>query len=113
MATKPIPWSGFSDIAIPPGETLAEEIEARGMTQTQLAKKMGRPLKTVNEIIHGKKAITGMTALQLEKALPGTKAQLWMNLEARYQLTKAYLRMHKKPSSEGAARRATARKATA
>ncbi len=103
MATKPIPWSGFSDIAFPPGEFLAEEIEARGITQTQLAKKMGRPLKAINEIVNGKKAITGMTALQLEKALPGTRAQTWMNLESDYQLTKAYLRMQKKP-----ARKATA-----
>ncbi|MSQ25612.1 MAG: addiction module antidote protein, HigA family [Dehalococcoidia bacterium] len=102
MATKPR-GDRFPDIAVPPGEYLAEEIEARGMTQTKLSKKMRRPLKAINEIINGKKAITAATALQLEKALPGTSAQFWMNLESRYQLTKAYLRMQKKPSRKATA----------
>jgi len=39
-----------TDYAIPPGETLLETIEALGMTQVELARRMGRPLKTVNEI---------------------------------------------------------------
>ena len=43
----------FSDLPIPPGETLAEEIEARGMTQKELAARLGRPAQVVNEIIKG------------------------------------------------------------
>ena len=54
-----------SDLAIPPGETLADEIAARGMSQTELATRLGRPVQVVNEIIHGKKAITDNTALGL------------------------------------------------
>ena len=51
--------------AVPPGETLLESIEKLGMSQAQLAQRMGRPLKTNNEIINDKAAITAETALQL------------------------------------------------
>ena len=80
----------WSDEAVPPGETLKDELEVRKMTQKALAQKMGRPLQVVNEIILGKKSITAPTALDLEKAL-GVSAVFWMNLETGYQLTKARL----------------------
>ncbi len=72
----------YSDMAIPPGEILAEELEARSMTQRQLAEEMGRPAQVINEIIKGKKAITPATALQLEDAL-GPSAEFWMGLRRR------------------------------
>lgn len=78
----------YSDLPIPPGETLAEEIEARDMTQKELATQMNRPPQVINEIIRAKKAITPETALDLERVL-GVSAQFWLNLEARYQLTLA------------------------
>ena len=78
----------YSDLAIPPGETLAEELEARGMTQKELASHLGRPAQVINEIIKGKKAITPETALGLEAVL-GISAQFWVNLEAKYRLTLA------------------------
>jgi HTH-type transcriptional regulator/antitoxin HigA len=74
-----------SDLAIHPGELLAEEIEARGLTQRQLAVNIGRPVQAINEIVRGKKAITAETALQLEDAL-GVPAHLWVNLQAAYDL---------------------------
>lgn len=67
-----------------PGETLLETIEAIGMTQTELARRMGRPKKTINEIIKGKAAITPETALQLELAL-GIPASFWHERERRYR----------------------------
>jgi HTH-type transcriptional regulator/antitoxin HigA len=82
----------YPDIAIPPGEYLSEEIEARGMSQKELARIMGRPLNAINEIINGKKAITAKTALQLEKVMPEIPARFWMNLEVDYQLTKALIK---------------------
>jgi HTH-type transcriptional regulator/antitoxin HigA len=82
----------WTDEPIPPGETLADELAARKMTQKALAQKMGRPLQAVNEIVLGKKAITAATALGLEKAL-GVSAVTWMNLEAGYQLAKARIEM--------------------
>lgn len=81
----------YPDIAISPGEYLAEEIEARGITQTKLARLMRRPLNAINEIINGKKSITAATALQLEEVMPEIPARFWLNLETDYQLTKALL----------------------
>ena len=78
----------YSDLPIPPGEILAEEIEVRGMTQRELAARLGRPPQVVNEIIRGKKAITPDTAIGLSRVL-GIEASYWMNLEADYQMTLA------------------------
>ena len=78
----------YSDMPIPPGKVLAEELEARGMTQRELAARLGRPAQAINESIKGKKAITAETALELEKAL-GIGAQFWMNLEVNYRITLA------------------------
>ena len=83
----------YPDVAIPPGEYLAEEIAARNMTQKELARRMGRPANAINEIINGKKAVTAETALQLEEVMPEIPARFWLNLEADYQLTKA---LHKR-----------------
>ncbi len=83
------------DYASPPGDTLAETIEFLGMTQTELARRMSRPLKTINEIIQGKAAITADTALELERVL-GTPAHVWMNLETYYREHLARLRATEK-----------------
>ena len=82
----------YPDGAIPPGEYLAVEIEARGITQKELATRMGQPTNTINEIINGKKAITAKTALQLEEVIPEIPARFWLNLEIDYQLTKALIK---------------------
>jgi addiction module HigA family antidote len=91
MVTK---TEAYPDIAIPPGEYLAEEIEARGLSQKELARRMGRPLNTINEIIHGKKAITVETALQLEEVMQEIPARFWLNLEIDYQLTRELISKH-------------------
>ncbi len=72
------------DCVSPPGETLMETLETIGMTQAELAERTGRPLKTINEIINGKTAITPETALQLERAL-GIPARFWSNRERHYR----------------------------
>jgi HTH-type transcriptional regulator/antitoxin HigA len=71
----------------PPGEFILDELEARGWTQTNLAKITGRPLATINLIITGKKAITPETAVDFSGAF-GTSAEFWLNLESAYQLSK-------------------------
>ena len=78
------PTSYTPDFVTPPGDTLAELLEERKMTQSELAQRMGRPIKTINEIIHGKKAITAETAVQLERVL-GAPASFWLSREQRYQ----------------------------
>jgi HTH-type transcriptional regulator / antitoxin HigA len=72
------------DRVSPPGETLAETLTAQGMTQAELATRLGRPKKTVNEIVKGKTAIEPDTALQLEAVL-GVPAGFWMARETRYR----------------------------
>ena len=82
----------YPDVAIPPGEYLAEEIEAREISQKELARLMRRPVNAINEIINGKKTITADTALQLEAVMPEIPARFWLNLETDYQLTKALIK---------------------
>lgn len=71
----------------PPGEFIREELEERGWTQADLAKIMGRPLPAVNSIILGKRSVTPDTAVELGSAF-GTSAELWLNLESAFQLSK-------------------------
>ncbi len=86
---------GFTpDYAVPPGETLLETLQTLGMSQAELANRTGRPLKTINEIIKGKTAITPETALQLERVL-GVPARFWNNLERNYRDALARLRERK------------------
>ena len=77
-----------SDAAIPPGEFLQEHLNELGMSQAELARRLGRPRQVVNEIIRGKKAITAETALDLEGVL-GTPAHIWLGLEQEYRLVLA------------------------
>jgi len=86
----------YPDIAIPPGEYMAEEIGTRGISQKELAKRMRRPPNTINEIINGKKVITVETALQLEDVMPQISARFWLNLGTDYQLTKMLISKHTK-----------------
>jgi HTH-type transcriptional regulator / antitoxin HigA len=86
----------------PPGEFLRDELEARGWTQTEFAEMIGRPIRLVNEIIAGKRAVTPETAYDFAAAF-GTSAQLWMNFETTWQLSKV------RPRAENIAREAALR----
>lgn len=72
------------DYAFPPGDTLLETLESLGLTQKELATRMGRPLKTINQIIKGAAQIMPETALQLEK-VTGVPASFWNNAESNYR----------------------------
>src|SRR5579884_806918 len=85
------------DYVSPPGDTLLETIEDLGMTQAELARRTGRPLKTINEIIQGKTAITPDTALQFERVL-GIPAHFWNNREQQYREALARLAEQKQLS---------------
>ena len=86
--------NAISGLPIPPGVTLREELAERGTTQTAFAKQISRPVQTVNEIIKGKKSITAETAISFEKAL-GIGAELWLKMEASYQIAKARVALRK------------------
>lgn len=69
-----------------PGEMLLEEfLKPMGLSQTELAGKMGVSYPRVNELIHAKRGVTPDTALRLEQ-LFGMEAQFWLNLQLAWDL---------------------------
>lgn len=71
---------------IHPGEILEEDfLKPLGMTKYRLSKSINVPADRIGKIIAHERAITADTALRLGR-LFGTSAQLWMNLQARYDL---------------------------
>ncbi len=87
MTTKP-PTRLVSNLAIHPGELLGEEMEFIGITQPELAERMGVSVHVVSEIIQGKRDITDEVAVKLEEVL-GSPAHMWVNSQSRYEFTKA------------------------
>ncbi len=77
-----------SGLALAPGDFLRDELEARAMSQRELADRLDRPVQVISEIVNGKKAITEETALSLERVL-GVSASFWLNLETAFQLALA------------------------
>jgi addiction module HigA family antidote len=91
MAEATTTGLGYSpDYVVRPGETLLEVLEKLGMSQAELAERIGRPKKTINEIVKGKAAITPETALQLERAFR-IPASFWNNLQRNYEAALARL----------------------
>jgi addiction module HigA family antidote len=90
MAIERAAW--HRDWTVAPGEILAEALHDRGMSQSELARRMSRPTKTINEIVNGKAAITAETAVQLELAL-GISADFWNALEIAHRAQLARERM--------------------
>lgn len=72
------------DYAVSPGEVLSDELELRGMTQQELARRTGITPKHIISILKAKSAITPETAIKFERAL-GMPVEYWLNLEAHYQ----------------------------
>lgn len=71
---------------IHPGEVLMEDfIKPFGLTQNKLAVAIGVPPRRINEIVHGKRAVTADTALRLAKYF-GVSPEFWMNLQTHYEL---------------------------
>jgi addiction module HigA family antidote len=71
--------------AIHPGEILAEELAEIAVTPTELARQLQVPPNRLTQIIQGKRAITGDTALRLGHWF-GTSAQFWLNLQGAYDI---------------------------
>ena len=72
-----------------PGEVLQRDfLDPTGMTQTELARRLGVPFQRVNQIINGRRAITPDTALRLGRHL-GTTPEFWLDLQFRWELDQA------------------------
>jgi addiction module HigA family antidote len=71
---------------IHPGEILFEEfLKPLKVSQYRLAKEISVPPRRINEIVHGKRAISADTALRLARYF-GTSERFWLNLQTRYDL---------------------------
>ena len=71
---------------IHPGEVLLSDfLEPLGLSQYRLAQDISVPARRINEIVHGKRAISADTALRLARYF-GTTDRFWLNLQARYDL---------------------------
>ena len=70
---------------IHPGEHLAEELEALGMTAAAFARQLNVPTNRITEILNGQRSITGDTALRLAHYF-GTSAAFWLNLQSLFDL---------------------------
>ena len=73
-----------SVIAVPPGETIREQLEIRGMSQREFAQRMSLTEKHISRLINGKVELTQEVSLRLETVL-GVPASFWNNLEAVYR----------------------------
>jgi addiction module HigA family antidote len=72
--------------AIHPGEILLEEfLQPLEVSQYRVARDISVPPRRINEIVHGKRAITADTALRLARYF-GTSERFWLNLQSRYDL---------------------------
>jgi addiction module HigA family antidote len=71
-----------------PGETLADELAARGLTASALALKLQVLANRISDILRGRRAVTAETALRLGRYF-GTGAKYWVDLQAAYDLAVA------------------------
>ena len=93
--TRDASWVGP---AIPPGEILLEDyLKTLGVGQLEAARRLGISLNRLNEIVLGKRRISADTALRLGRFLK-TSPQLWMRLQADWDLRQAMLRESLKAS---------------
>jgi antitoxin HigA-1 len=72
-------------IAIHPGEHLAEELRELDMSAAELARQLEVPTNRITQILNGRRAITGDTALRLAHFF-GTSAEFWLNLQSLYEI---------------------------
>lgn len=71
--------------AIHPGEHLAEELAELKMSAAELARQLDVPTNRITEILNGRRAITGDTALRFAHFF-GTTAEFWLNLQSLYEI---------------------------
>ncbi|MCY7356106.1 MAG: HigA family addiction module antidote protein [Rudanella sp.] len=79
---------------IHPGEMLLDELEARSLSQKELATQVGVSPAFVNALIHGKRSVSLALAMKLETALE-VNASFWLNAQRNYNRTVAYQKAKK------------------
>ena len=79
---------------IHPGEHLAEELRELGLSAAALARQLNVPTNRLTQILNGRRAISGDTALRLGHFF-GTSPQFWMNLQSLYEVRRAQQKVGK------------------
>ena len=82
MAVKKTDMS--HDLIIHPGETIADILEERGISQAELASKIGVSVVYMSNVIAGKKDVSSKLAMGLEYAL-GVPKSFWLNVQSNYE----------------------------
>ncbi len=83
-----------------PGEVLLEEfMKPMNLSQNRLARNIGVPPRRINEIVHGKRAVTADTALRLGRYF-GTSETFWLGLQSDYDLEEARLKLGQRLARE-------------
>jgi HTH-type transcriptional regulator/antitoxin HigA len=75
-------------VVSPPGDTIADLLDERGMSQAELARRLGTAPKVVNEIIRGKAPVSAAMAVDLERVL-GAPATFWTTRQAQFDAANA------------------------
>ena len=86
-----------TNFAVPPGDVLAEWLDENDMTQTELAARLGRSVKHVNQVVNGVASLTSDVARELD-TVTTIPAKFWLRMENTYRLDKA--RIEQEPISE-------------
>lgn len=76
---------GYGAFPTNPGEVLKDELEARGISQRELADTIGLTYSVVNEILNGRRSLTAKTALMFEAALD-VPADALMYLQTKFNM---------------------------
>ena len=72
-------------MAVHPGEVLAQDLTAIGMSAAELARQLQVPANRITAILNGQRAVTGDTGLRLAHYF-GTSAAFWLNLQGLYEI---------------------------
>ena len=99
METKKKNREFTPNMAIPPGDSIRENMEMLGMNQEELAARLGITTKHLSHVLNGFSPVTYETALRLESVI-GASAEFWMNLEMHYQLHKSRIQGQANLNSE-------------
>lgn len=75
----------FSKINLHPGEVLADELEARDLKKMDFAKALGVTPGNLSELLAGKRHVSALTAIKLEKLLD-ISAEYWLRVQMYYDL---------------------------
>ena len=71
--------------AVHPGEILKDELDELEISPTEFARQIDVPANRISQIIAGKRAVTGDTALRFGHWF-GTEPQFWLNLQSAYEI---------------------------